>query len=85
MDMVASLGSEVNAPKLSLNRKDVHGKQAENFVEKGLTEADALVNARLARILTADDYDFDKKQPKLWSPASDYKVNSGARSKVTAA
>ena len=57
----------------------------ETFKEKGLTEEDALVNARLARILTADDYDFNKKQPKLWSPASDYKVNSGARSKVTAA
>merc|ERR1712072_979146 len=57
----------------------------ESFKEKGMTEEDALVNARLARILTADDYDFNKKQPKLWSPASDYKVNSGARSKVTAA
>jgi len=55
----------------------------ETFKEKGLTEEDALVNARLARILTADDYDFNKKQPKLWSPASDYKVNSRAGSKVT--
>ena len=56
----------------------------DTFKEKGLTEEDALVNARLARILTADDYDFNKKQPKLWSPASDYKVNSGAGSKVKA-
>ena len=51
------------------------------FEERDLTEEDALVNARLARILTADDYDFKKKQPKLWSPSSSYKVNSGARSK----
>ncbi len=51
------------------------------FKDKGLTEEDALVNARLARILTADDYDFDKKQPKLWSPSSDYKVDGGAGSK----
>ena len=51
------------------------------FTDKGLTEEDALVNARLARILTADDYDFDKFQPKLWSPASDYRVNTGARPK----
>jgi len=57
----------------------------ETFKEKGLTEDDALINARLARILTSDDYDFNKKQPKLWSPASDYKVNSGAGSKVTSA
>ena len=57
----------------------------ETFKEKGLTEDDVLINARLARILTSDDYDFNKKQPKLWSPSSDYKVNSGTRSKVTSA
>ena len=45
------------------------------FKEKGLTEEDALVNARLARILTADDYDFQAKQPILWTPTPDYKVN----------
>ena len=55
------------------------------FTDKGLTEEDALVNARLARILTVDDYDFDKFQPKLWSPASDYKVNNGARPKTKTA
>ena len=48
------------------------------FKEKGLTEEDALVNARLARILTADDYDFQAKQPILWTPSPDYKVNNGA-------
>jgi len=47
----------------------------ETFKEKGLTEEDALINARLAKILTVDDYDFEKKEPKLWSPASSYKVN----------
>ena len=61
-------------------------KRAESlFKEKGLTEEDALVNARLARILTADDYDFNKKQPKLWSPAADYKIDDGSRSKVKTA
>lgn len=45
------------------------------FVEKGHTEDEALINARLARILTVDDYDFDKKQPILWTPASDYRVD----------
>ena len=48
----------------------------EAFEEKELTEEDALVNARLARILTADDYDFTKKEPKLWTPSPDYKINS---------
>ena len=33
------------------------------FKEKGYTQVTALANARLARILTVDDYDFDKKEP----------------------
>lgn len=36
------------------------------FEEKGFTEADALRNARMARILRAEDYDFKKKEVKLW-------------------
>ena len=55
------------------------------FVDKGLTENDALINARLARILTVDDYDFKRKKPKLWSPSSDYQVNDGAGFKAKAA
>ena len=39
---------------------------------------EALVNARLARILTVDDYDFKRKCPILWTPAADYKVDNGA-------
>ena len=54
------------------------------FEEKGLPEEDALVNARLARILPADDYDFKKKEPILWSPSSSYRVNYGAGSKAKA-
>ena len=50
------------------------------FKDKDLTEEDALTNARLARILTVDDYDFKKHRPKLWSPSSSYTVNYGARS-----
>ena len=50
------------------------------FTDKDLTEEDALVNARLARILTVDDYDFTTKQPRLWTPTTNYKINSGARS-----
>ena len=52
------------------------------FVEKGHTEEEALINARLARILTAKDYDFKKKRPILWSPTADYKINDGARSQA---
>jgi DNA polymerase-1 len=51
----------------------------ETFEEKGLSEDEALINARLAKILTKDDYDFKEKRPILWSPSSDYKVDDGAR------
>ena len=51
------------------------------FAEKDLSEDVALENARLAKILTASDYDFDKQQPILWSPAADYRIDDGAGSK----
>ena len=47
------------------------------FTDKGLTEEEALTNARLARILTIDDYDTKQQEPKLWSPEPTYEVNSG--------
>jgi len=48
----------------------------ETFVEKELTEEDALVNARLARILQTSDYDHKKKEPILWTPPSDYEIRT---------
>ena len=51
------------------------------FADKDYTELTAITNARLARILTADDYDFNKQEPILWSPSSDYKVDDGTGSK----
>lgn len=38
------------------------------FTDKGLTEDDALLNARLARILTVNDYDTKRQEPILWTP-----------------
>jgi len=52
------------------------------FKDKDLSEEDALVNARLARILTVDDYDFKTKSPILWDPSPSYTVDSGTGSKV---
>jgi DNA polymerase-1 len=40
------------------------------YESKGLTEADALVQARVARICRATDFDFERNQPILWSPPS---------------
>lgn len=38
------------------------------FTEKGLTEEDALVQFRVARILRIEDWDVERKEPKLWLP-----------------
>ena len=46
------------------------------FKEKGLSEDVALMNARLAKILTTDDYDHEKGEPVLWNPSADYCINS---------
>jgi DNA polymerase-1 len=40
------------------------------YAEKGLTEADALVQARVSKILQHSDYNFRKKEPILWNPPS---------------
>ena len=40
------------------------------FEHAGLTEEDALRQARLAKILRAEDYDPDEGEVKLWKPAS---------------
>ena len=46
------------------------------FADKDLSEDVALENARLAKILTVDDYDFDNQQPILWSPSADYRIDA---------
>ncbi len=38
------------------------------FEGKGLTEADALVQAQVARICRSEDYSFESKQPIPWTP-----------------
>lgn len=42
----------------------------EAFTNAGLTEDDALKQARLARILRWSDWDYEKKKPILWQPTS---------------
>ena len=38
------------------------------FRERGLSDDDALLNARLAKILQHENYDYDREQPILWTP-----------------
>ena len=50
------------------------------FAAKDLDEDVALLNARLAKILTKDDYDFNRTEPILWTPTSSCGINNGAGS-----
>ena len=47
------------------------------FAAKDLDEDVALMNARLAKILTKDDYDYKRRVPILWSPETDNRTNNG--------
>jgi DNA polymerase-1 len=40
------------------------------YESAGLTEAEALMNARVARICRAEDYDFVKQEVILWTPTA---------------
>jgi len=46
------------------------------FKAKDLTEEDALINARLAKILTCNDYDPIEHTVIPWTPAPDYRADS---------
>ena len=50
----------------------------ETFLEKGLTEEDALKNARLAKILQVEDYDFTNQTVRPWTPSSGDGAEDGA-------
>ena len=46
------------------------------FAEKDLGEDIALQNARLAKILTIDEYDFESKTIRHWTPNADYAIDA---------
>jgi 5'-3' exonuclease len=48
------------------------------FAAKDLDESVALMNARLAKILQCDDYDFTNQEPRLWNPSSHRGTDNGA-------
>jgi DNA polymerase-1 len=61
---------------------DEHGDNwktvVDAFAEKDLDESVALQNARLAKILQCEDYDFTNQEPRLWTPGSSVGVDDGA-------
>ena len=66
------------APGIGIKRADAllekHGccweTVVQTFEERGMTKDDALLNARLARILQYSDYNHETNEPILWSPTS---------------
>ncbi len=50
------------------NKADPWAAVVRTYEKAGLSEEEALVQARVARILRASDYDFQKKEPILWTP-----------------
>ena len=48
------------------------------FAEKDLDESVALMNARLAKILQVEDYDFTNQKPRLWRPSGSDGVENRA-------
>jgi DNA polymerase-1 len=59
-------------PKTAEKLLDKHGAVwktvVDAYLKAGLTEEDALMNARMARILRAEDWDFENNEVKLWTP-----------------
>ena len=49
----------------------------DTFVSKGLDEDVALMNARLAKILTCNDYDESRRAVIHWTPTASYRVDDG--------
>ena len=51
-----------------LDEKEAWQVVVETYASKGLTEEEALQQARVARILRHTDYDVEKEEVVLWKP-----------------
>jgi DNA polymerase-1 len=60
----------VTAEKLLLGKADLWSVVVSQFIKAKQTEQEALTQARLARILRAEDWDHEKQEVKLWVPRS---------------
>jgi DNA polymerase-1 len=74
------------APGIGIKRADAILEQkgcswktiVETFEARGMTADDALLNARLAKILRYSDYNHDTNEPILWTPTSSGGDDHGA-------
>ena len=56
------------ADKLLKTKGAVYRTVEDAYLAAGMTQEDALMNTRMARILRAEDWDFEKSEMKLWTP-----------------
>ena len=63
----------VKAARVLANSKNYWQSVVETYEENKLTEEDALVQARVAKILKKKDYNFKLKKVILWSPPTKQK------------
>ena len=62
-------GIGVKKASAIIEKKDFKWKAVcQTFRERGLSDDDALLNARLAKILQHRDYDYENEKPILWNP-----------------
>jgi DNA polymerase-1 len=64
------VGEKKAAKILGNNLYDYTARALQAYKNAGMTYADALLNARCARILTSDLWDAETKQPILWTPSA---------------
>jgi DNA polymerase-1 len=67
---VGERSAEVLALAGLKTEKDMWATVLSAYARKGFTEADAIVQARVARICQHTDYDYEKRQVILWNPPS---------------
>ena len=65
MGMVTASKTLANTPD---TKEALWSKVQETYTKKGYTIADAILNARLTRILREGDYDYNTGEVKLWNP-----------------
>ena len=65
MGMVTASKTLADTPD---TKEALWSKVQETYTKKGYTIADAILNARLTRILREGDYNYQTGEVKLWNP-----------------
>lgn len=63
-----SVGAKTAEKILDVPTGDMWSEVLATYEKKGLTYEDALIQARIARILRGDEYNLDTGEMNLWTP-----------------